>query len=484
MVKLKITPQRFSEFFGLKANQDDLEFLDIYADQDIPLFLDPYGVSAINSKWSRDCENNIATYFQYLIDSIKIGDSKAVKQLLNAFHEVDEIALGYSSGIPGGRGIGPIQAKQIQEAFENSEAARSGDIKDIADCALLIHGISRDKISDITANILKSQLIEFTQKECKKHSIPLKRSPVSNVFNFTTLKFTSIFQDLPVINGRPKILLPVSSVRQDPELSKDKFYRKFVLEFLKAEHCHAGDSLSYVLKNGKVVIRIKDLKEFLPLSTKNLYQFTKEHPQVLEKYKAELRRTATNKESKAELNPIKRILTPSERIQILNNITPGNDEATNFHKISYNNLIYIFGERLSNPNSETPINEGRKRIDIVFDNTGKIGFFYNINTLHHIQCPKIFVECKNYGREIGNPEIDQLQTRFSDHRGRFGILLCRSILNKKALLSRCKDVLHDNKSFIVVLDDSDISVLLNLKADGNENGVDDFMTKKLSELIM
>jgi len=484
MCKSIKTPQKFSEYFGLNINQDKIEFLDIYANNDIPLFLDPYGISAMNSKWSQDCENNIATYFQYLIDSIRNGDKKTVLKLLNALHEVDEIALGYSLGSPSGRGIGPLQASQIKDAFENSEAAKSGDIKDIADCAILIPGINRDKISDITANILKRQLIEFTQKICEKYSIPIQRVAINNTFDFGRFDFVSYYSELPVINGKAKILLPISGVRQDPELSRDKYYRNFVLEFLRAEHCHAGDSLSTVLKNGSVIVRIGDLKEKYPINTDFLYKFSKEHPQILEKFKTELRRTANKKGTRPVLNPLVKVLTGFERIKILSEVKPGNDDATNFHKISYNNLIYIFGNRLTNPNREREINEGRKRIDIVFDNNDNIGFFSILNNLHHIQCPKILIECKNYGHEVGNPEIDQLLARFNNQRGKFGLLLCRSISDRKKLIQRCKDAMYGNNGIIIVLDDSDISVLIKLKSDNNEIGIDNYMSKKLDELIM
>lgn len=277
----RIQPQRFSEYFKLPQNVD-YDFVDIYAYQDIPLFLDPYGISAMGSKWARECENQIATYFQYLIDSIRTGNKKTTARLLGALHEVDEVGLGYSSGEPSGRGIGQIQAKEIQAAFETSAAAKSGDIKDIADCALMIPGINRDKISDITSNILKKQLIAFTQQQCKKYSIPLKRVAVNNVFDYDKFDFVSYYDELPVINNRAKILLPISAVRQDPELSKDKYYRNFVIEFLKAEHQHAGDSLASVLKNGKVVVRIADLKEKYPLRADFLYEFSKQHPNILE----------------------------------------------------------------------------------------------------------------------------------------------------------------------------------------------------------
>lgn len=484
MKRIQVVPEKFSEYFGLNLNQDEIGFLDIYANEDIPLFLDPYGISAMDSNWSQKCEIQIATYFQYLIDSIKNGDRKTTVRLLNALHEVDEVALGYSAGIPSGRGIGPKQAEQILEAFENSQAAQSGDIRDIADCALLIPGISRDKISDITSNILKQQLILFTQKICNQYKIPMKKVAVNNVFEYEKFNFVSFYTELPVINNRAKILLPINSVRRDPELSKDKYYRNFVLEFLRAEHTHAGDSLSTVLRNGQVVVRISELKKQYPKNTDFLYNFSKENPQILEKYKSELRRTAIKKGSKAELKPQKKVLTAKERIRIITDIPTGNADATNYHKISFNSLIYIFGNRLSNPIREREINEGRKRIDIVFNNSDKDGFFNSLNILNHIKCPKIIIECKNYGREIGNPEIDQLQARFNNKRGMFGILTCRSVENKLTMIRRCKDVLNDGKGYILVFSDSDLSQLLILKDDGDEKGIDDFMTKKLDELIM
>ncbi len=477
-----IEPKKFSQHFDIDKDIE-LDFVDIYAYQDIPLFLDPFGISAMGTKWAKECENQIATYFQYLVDSLRTGDKKTVTKLLNALHEVNEIALGYSDGIPSGRGIGPQQAKEIQSAFETSQAAQSGDIKDIADCALMIPGISRDKISDITANILKRQLVEYTQKQCEKYKIPTKRVAVNNAFEYNTLQFTSYFAQLPVIGDHAKILLPISSVRQDPELSKSKYYRNFVLEFLRAEHQHAGDALSSVLKTGQVVVRIMDLKEKYPMNVDFLYDFSKKHPKILENYKEELRRTAIKK-GKAQLVTNRKILNSIERKAIMTSIQAGQKDAHQFHKISFDNLIHIFGNRTSNPTSEQGINEGRKRIDIVFNNSDKNGFFHNLNTVHKLKCPKIIVECKNYGSELGNPEVDQINGRFNSKRGRFGILVCRTIKDKKALLSRCKDLINDNKNYLIVLEDNDIHHLLEFRDKNNEFEIDSFLEKKMDELIM
>lgn len=475
-------PLKIIEHFRLDPKKE-YDFVNIYAHQDIPLFLDPYGISLIGTKLSQECEKQIVTFFQYLVDSLKNNDGRAVEKLLNALHEVNEIGLGYSEGEPRGRGIGKLQAEEIREAFQNSDAMRSGDIRDIADCALMIPGINRDKISDITANICKKQLVAFTEKQCEKWNIPTRRVAVDNAFDAETLRFESYYAKLPVINGHAKIFLPVTAVRRTPELSKEKFYRNFVLEYLRAEHEHAGDSLATMLRNGRVVVRIADLKEKYPLKENFLHQFTKAHPEILDKYKSELRRSALRRTT-AHLNPEPRSLSAAERIDYLRKIPSGVAHADAFNKLTANNLEFIFEERLSGMQVERRINDGRKRIDITFDNTSKRGFFEQLHDRHRIFCPKIMVESKNYVEEISNPELDQLAGRFSKRRGYFGMLICRTVKDANTMLAKCRDYLKDQDGYILVLEDKHMIDLLKLAGDGDQAGVDQYMMNLLDKLIL
>jgi len=104
------------------------------------------------------------------------------------------------------------------------------------------------------------------------------------------------------------------------------------------------------------------------------------------------------------------------------------------------------------------IHEGRKRIDITYVNDAKDGFFSWVARNH--PASHVFVECKNYGKEIGNPEVDQLAGRFSPSRGKLGILVVRSVEDKALLLKRCKDTASDQRGFILVLDDADLAELI------------------------
>jgi hypothetical protein len=72
----------------------------------------------------------------------------------------------------------------------------------------------------------------------------------------------------------------------------------------------------------------------------------------------------------------------------------------------------------------------------------------------------VFVECKNYTREIANPELDQMIGRFSDNRGRVGLIVCRRFENKALFLQRCRDTAADGNGFIIALDDTDLGHLI------------------------
>jgi hypothetical protein len=132
---------------------------------------------------------------------------------------------------------------------------------------------------------------------------------------------------------------------------------------------------------------------------------------------------------------------------------------------------------------EQEINEGRKRIDIVFNN-GRREFFDNLVHLHRIKCPYVFFECKNYISDPENPELDQLVGRFSDKRGKFGMLICRHVKDRQKMLKRCRDIVNDNRNFILVLDDSDIKILLEFRAREDFKGLNSYLDSMFRKLVM
>ena len=54
---------KFSEYFKLEKNQLELDFVDVFIDGDIPLFVDPYFISRRNDEWSINATEEIRCFF-------------------------------------------------------------------------------------------------------------------------------------------------------------------------------------------------------------------------------------------------------------------------------------------------------------------------------------------------------------------------------------------------------------------------------------
>ncbi|QNI03804.1 hypothetical protein HXW73_13155 [Halomonas sp. SH5A2] len=144
--------------------------------------------------------------------------------------------------------------------------------------------------------------------------------------------------------------------------------------------------------------------------------------------------------------------------QLHNISTGGGKTATDYENAIEEIFSILFYPSLCNPVREEEIHNGRKRIDVRYINEAKKGFFYWLS--QHYSAMTIVVECKNYGKDLGNPELDQISGRFSPSRGQVGILVCRSLENKKAMYQRCIDTAIDNRGYVLVLEDSDVFELV------------------------
>lgn len=144
----------------------------------------------------------------------------------------------------------------------------------------------------------------------------------------------------------------------------------------------------------------------------------------------------------------------------MQSIPSGSQYATDYHRIILGIMELIFYPHLSAPRIEQEIHDGRKRIDITFDNCAETGFFYRLLTVYRTSSMFIIVECKNYSRDIANPELDQLSDRFSPNRGCFGIATCGSIENMEVFIARCNDTAKDDGGIIIPLVDDDFVYML------------------------
>ncbi len=121
---------RFSDHFGIKKAQSQLDFVDIPLDTDIELYVDPYALHVSPVDWLRTCGDLVANYFELLIQTLRDQNQAKAMGLLSNLREPNETRLGQSKGSPSGRGWGRVQAKQLYDRLSRSKAVASGRLKD------------------------------------------------------------------------------------------------------------------------------------------------------------------------------------------------------------------------------------------------------------------------------------------------------------------------------------------------------------------
>ena len=452
---------RISTHFKIPGDQSTLEFVDVALDSDSPFFLDPRAFRALRSDWGEHCVSLLQSFFDAVLSRIQAGDHAAARQLLSSLSEPNETHLGLSKGKPAGRGMGRGLAEEMWEALSQSDSAATGLLQDLEDTVLFIDGIGHDRVSDITTNIVRQPLIEFTQDAAAYYGVPLVRDIASaRCWNSSLQRWEVSYVDLPKVSTGPLILVPKCLVRRRPTFDPGEYIDHHVLPILQEEELQAGGSLVEVLKNGAHRVTKKAVKRKYGRSKKLARDVTTRHPDALERYRSQSP-TRRRPPSHRELADVLEVDPPDwdALLAAVLSTPPGPAHADAYHRAVQALLSAALYPSLVNPIREFPIHDGRKRIDITFTNEAQQGFFAWAND-KVIPAPYVFVECKNYGTEIANPELDQIAGRFSTQRGQLGIVCCREFRDRDRWVQRCRDTARDQRGIILTLSDDDLGVLV------------------------
>lgn len=482
---------RISQIFGLGRTQAELDFVDVDPDRDLRLYLDPCYLALRRDRWSVSAVETFQTFFERFLGLARNGDAQQARALFQHLEEPNETCLGQSQGAPAGRGLGPTNAEDLFQSLMQSRAIHTGLVEDIEDVQLFVTGIGKDKTSDMVTNIIRGPIIEYTQRQARLWGIPLRpNTPFRPCWNPATLTWEQYTGDALVVGERQLLLVPKAVVtRADWDLA-DTYHRYYILDFLQDEHLRLGTALvrERPRKDGTVrrYVTKQDLADSVaPLTKAFLLEFSESHREVFARFKQHPEVSsdslALNDLAGEELD----LVSICDRLtQELDQIPPGNDAATRYHRAVAAVLELVFYPTLVNLQLEREINEGRKRIDLTFDNVDRQHVFSWLDTHHHVPCPYVLVECKNYGRDVANPEVDQLIGRFSPRWGKCGLLVSRSVENMPLLLSRCRDAALAEQGLVIPLVDEDLLVLLGRCAAGNVVPFDQLLRDRVRAILL
>lgn len=215
----------FSEKFNVGSELiETYGAVDISLICDVPLFVDPMLIFNSNKPEYKSLHEEIIKFFHFLYKKAEKGITKKEIGAWFNFKEVPNNWLGYSlegnKGLALGQKYAEFLYNNIAFAINTNGLTQSGHIEKIM---LLYEGSGKDKISDLTVNLIKGYLCEYTEKFAMEYidSKYLKRVPVEKAyFNYETESFVSKEYTLPYIyNEKGKIeyvlLTPYDILRED-----------------------------------------------------------------------------------------------------------------------------------------------------------------------------------------------------------------------------------------------------------------------------
>lgn len=188
---------------------------------DLPLFVDPFLLFNSKNKEYQELHKNIIDYVKFLKDESSNKIPEGLIKNWYFFPEVKQNWLGYSKMGNQGRGLGKEFSKSLRKnlttVFQDfgNEPTTASHIEKLT---LIKNGVGKDQISDLTCNLIRGFLAEFTSQFACKY-INKERLELFNVdkveFNWTTKTWASSQYLLPKYGKQYVLLTPVNLLTKD-----------------------------------------------------------------------------------------------------------------------------------------------------------------------------------------------------------------------------------------------------------------------------
>ena len=234
----------FSDYFQIsRETLKSYGAININLVADIPLFIDPFLLFKSENDKYQGLHTEIIRYLTYLKDcASEEREGKELDSFLKSyfvFPEVKECWLGYSENGNEGAGLNIKFARQLYDGM-NKIITNVGEEKicktfHLEKVCLISDNVSVDKISDFTANLIKSFLLDYTERFAKQY---IDKSfcqyvKVDNAyFDYQLQSFIPKQYFLPIYkNGEQTeyvLLTPCDIVRKDVNyINKTDLYENF-----------------------------------------------------------------------------------------------------------------------------------------------------------------------------------------------------------------------------------------------------------------
>jgi hypothetical protein len=461
--------------FNLTFTQSEVDFVIPRLDQDLPLCIDPFLLYKSRDETLHRLHGQLLTLFNNSVVLFREGKRKEMNEIID-FPEVNEIGFGYSEDSVKGSGLGSYLNKLLADTLVASEPLQERGLRHIEELQLVSMGIAADRVSDIAANVLKSFLIEYTQKQANLWSVPLASSlPVNHYFDFEDYAWRDGYFDLPKnkITGSPILLVPRRMVRLLPWINLDDYAASDFRLFLRSTERSSWPRFAGGIQT----------KRLIPDKT-DIVKITRSNLKLLDNYVNRKEKDAQNAlpvfVEREDLGLPTRPMA-EEFIQRLSAIPTGVTQAKDYQRTVYEIINYLFEPELTDGEMEVRTIEGTERRDIIYTNESDTSFWQYVRL--NYGSPLVMFEVKNV-EELEFEHINQTASYLGARLGMLGIIVTRNSPSEN-IIRKTYTIYSDTPSTprktILILEDTDLLAMLRNKDSGQAPTPTQYVQKSYRE---
>jgi hypothetical protein len=437
------------------VSQYEVDFVIPRVGVDVPVGIDPFLLFKSRDPEFRILHDKIINVFRSGIDCIKAGHGEDARTIFQ-FPEVAEIGLGYTRQGKKGSGVGNFLSSLILNTLRDSPMMLDRGVRHIEELQLISMGIGPDRVSDIAASLIKSYLIEYTQKQCATWSILLTRGvPVKHFFDYDTWGWMDGYFDLPIspIDGSAILLVPRRIVRALPWINYDDFVKLEFAVYLRAKgaksHSRGSDTANAAV------------------AKQNVVAVTRQEIARVSRYIQMKEDSAADAQPSSVFVDTRGFAVEADLLKKrLSGIPAGTEGAAKYQQTVLEILNFLFNPELIDGELEVRTIEGTERRDIIFTNDSDSTFLNYVRQEH--SALYLMFETKNT-QTIGAAALNQTATYLGDRLGRLGFIVTRFVPEETAM-RKAFSIYNDAvpRKIILFLSDQDLFKLLDLKCSGKD----------------
>lgn len=444
---------RLTDYHGVALPQASLDFAIPFFKEDVPLYLDPFLLWRSPSQQDQALHTSLINAFNHLGYMAQRGEREKALSILILASECDEVGLGTSATRRGKR-IGKAKAEEIISLFERIPKYKSNGFRHFEEIQFFVDGVSKDRISDIACNFLKSFLIDFTIGQCRLLNIPTTPCEV-DVYDYRKNAFVKEKNVRLPINpddGRPIILVPKRWLRFTPWIAYDDYFKS---------HCPQDD----IAHAGEAIERV------------DVLNFNRQHYDLIEEYITAKERTFEDCHVDPLFSQIP-VVSAKRKLASISKLPTGKTDAADaeYERAVGELLPSLFYPYLDFAAVQSRTETNAVIRDLIFYNTQETPFLKELRDDYDAR--QIVFEMKNVA-EISRDHVGQLNRYMTDSLGKFGVLVTRHPL-KRARMQSTVDLWSGQRRCIVTLTDVDLAQMVEVFESGQRAPLD-ILKKKYVE---